>query len=77
VLNQVLASFADAATTRRVSAELQADGTCCCGVIEWQGQAAMRISVSSWATTEADVEVSIAAMLKVAARCAASSRAAP
>lgn len=77
VLNQVLVSFGDAATTRRVITELQADGTCWCGVTEWQGQAAMRISVSSWATTTDDVEVSIAAMLRVAARCAASSRAAP
>jgi glutamate/tyrosine decarboxylase-like PLP-dependent enzyme len=76
VLNQVLVSFGDAATTRRVITELQADGTCWCGVTEWQGQAAMRISVSSWATTTDDVEVSIAAMLRVAARFAGPARAA-
>jgi glutamate/tyrosine decarboxylase-like PLP-dependent enzyme len=67
VLNQVLVSFGDAATTRRVIEALQADGTCWCGGTEWQGRAAMRISVSSWATTEADVEKSLAAMLRVAA----------
>jgi glutamate/tyrosine decarboxylase-like PLP-dependent enzyme len=68
VLNQVLVSFGDAATTRRVIEALQADGTCWCGGTEWQGRTAMRISVSSWATTEADVEKSLAAMLRVAAK---------
>jgi glutamate/tyrosine decarboxylase-like PLP-dependent enzyme len=67
VLNQVLVSFGDAATTRRVIAGIQGDGTCWCGGTEWQGRAAMRISVSSWATTDADVERSLAAMLRVAA----------
>ena len=66
-LNQVLVSFGDDATTRRVIAALQADGTCWCGGTTWQGRAAMRISVSSWATTEADVEQSLAALLRVAA----------
>jgi glutamate/tyrosine decarboxylase-like PLP-dependent enzyme len=67
VLNQVLVSFGDAAATRRVIEALQADGTCWCGGTEWQGRTAMRISVSSWVTTDADVEKSLAAMLRVAA----------
>jgi glutamate/tyrosine decarboxylase-like PLP-dependent enzyme len=67
VLNQVLVSFGDAATTRRVIAAVQAEGTCWCGGSVWQGHTAMRISVSSWATTEADVEYSLAAILRVAA----------
>lgn len=71
VLNQVLVSFGDAATTRRVIAELQADGTCWCGMTEWHGHTAMRISVSSWATTDDDVTRSLAAMLSIAARCGA------
>jgi glutamate/tyrosine decarboxylase-like PLP-dependent enzyme len=66
VLNQVLVSFGDAERTRRVIAALQAEGTCWCGGTVWQGQTAMRISVSSWATTEEDVERSLAAMLRVA-----------
>jgi hypothetical protein len=37
-------------------------------VTEWQGHTAMRISVSSWATTADDVELSLAAMLAVAGR---------
>lgn len=65
--NQVLVSFGDADTTRRVIGAIQADGTCWCGGTVWQGQTAMRISVSSWATTEDDVERSLAAMLRCAA----------
>jgi glutamate/tyrosine decarboxylase-like PLP-dependent enzyme len=66
VLNQVLVSFGDAQETRRVIAGIQQDGTCWCGGTEWQGRAAMRISVSSWATTDEDVERSLEAMLRVA-----------
>jgi glutamate/tyrosine decarboxylase-like PLP-dependent enzyme len=66
VLNQVLVAFGDAERTRRVVAAVQRDGTCWCGGTVWQGRAAMRISVSSWATTEADVERSLAAIVRVA-----------
>ncbi|HEY7346727.1 MAG TPA: aminotransferase class V-fold PLP-dependent enzyme [Ktedonobacterales bacterium] len=66
VINQALVSFGDDDLTRRVIARLQADGTCWCGGTVWQGQAAMRISVSSWATTEADVDRCLAAMLRIA-----------
>ncbi len=65
-LNQVLVAFGNAETTRQVIAGIQADGTCWCGGTLWQGRAAMRISVSSWATTEADVERSLAAMIRIA-----------
>jgi glutamate/tyrosine decarboxylase-like PLP-dependent enzyme len=63
-LNQVLVSFGDAETTRRAIAILQEEGTCWCGVTVWQGHTAMRISVSSWATTDEDVEVSLDAMVR-------------
>jgi glutamate/tyrosine decarboxylase-like PLP-dependent enzyme len=67
VLNQVLVSFGDDAATSNVIAGIQDEGTCWCGGTVWQGRAAMRISVSSWATTEADIDRSLAAMLRVAA----------
>jgi glutamate/tyrosine decarboxylase-like PLP-dependent enzyme len=67
VLNQVLVSFGDPERTRRVIAAIQSDGTCWCGGTVWQGQTAMRISVSSWATTAEDVERSLSAMLRAAA----------
>ena len=66
VLNQVLVSFGDDETTRRVVAAIQDDGTCWCGATVWQGRTAMRISVSGWATTEDDVERSLDAMLRAA-----------
>jgi len=65
-LNQVLVSFGDAARTRRVISAVQREGTCWCGGTEWQGRAAMRISVSSWRTTEEDVERSLQAIIRVA-----------
>ena len=68
VLNQVLVSFGDARTTDRVIEEIQADGTTWCGRTHWQGHAAMRISVSCWATEESDVEQSLNAMLRIAAK---------
>lgn len=66
VLNQVLVSLGGAEHTRRVIEGVQADGTCWCGVTEWQGRTAMRISVSSWATTDADVERSLDAIVRIA-----------
>jgi glutamate/tyrosine decarboxylase-like PLP-dependent enzyme len=65
-LNQVLVSFGDDATTQRVVAAVQADGTCWCGGSVWRGRAAMRISVSSWATTDDDVARSLEAICRVA-----------
>jgi glutamate/tyrosine decarboxylase-like PLP-dependent enzyme len=67
VLNQVLVSFGSAERTREVVSRIQAEGTCWCGATVWQGNAAMRISVSSWTTTEVDVEHSLAAILRTAA----------
>jgi len=66
VINQVLVSFGPAETTQEVMRRLQEDGTCWCGGTVWQGKTAMRISVSSWATTEEDVERSLAAILRIA-----------
>jgi glutamate/tyrosine decarboxylase-like PLP-dependent enzyme len=66
VLNQVLVSFGDTVTTLAVIKKIQEDGTCWCGGTTWQGKTAMRISVSSWSTTEMDVDLSLAAMLKAA-----------
>jgi glutamate/tyrosine decarboxylase-like PLP-dependent enzyme len=66
VINQVLVSFGAPEKTLKVIARLQAEGTCWCGSTVWQGRTAMRISVSNWATTTDDVDLSLAAMLKAA-----------
>jgi glutamate/tyrosine decarboxylase-like PLP-dependent enzyme len=66
VINQVLVSFGSEEVTRSVIERLQREGTCWCGGTEWQGRVAMRISVSSWATTAEDVEASLAAIRRIA-----------
>ena len=67
VLNQVLVSFGPPERTDRVIAAVQEDGTCWCGGTVWQGRTAMRLSVSSWATGEADVDASVEAIVRAAA----------
>jgi glutamate/tyrosine decarboxylase-like PLP-dependent enzyme len=71
VLNQVLVRFLDDAGdhdahTDAVIAAVQSDGTCWLSGTTWQGMRAMRISVSSHATTDDDVECSIEAILRAA-----------
>lgn len=66
VLNQVVVAFGDPERTSRVIDAIQADGTCWAGITVWHGRTAMRISVISWATTDADVERSADAMIRVA-----------
>jgi glutamate/tyrosine decarboxylase-like PLP-dependent enzyme len=69
VLNQVLVRFGtgpDAdrdASTDRVIDEVQRSGECWMGATTWHGMRLMRISVSNWSTTEADVDRSVAAIL--------------
>jgi len=70
VLNQVLVRFepqrGDAdAFTRAVIAGVQRDGTCWLGGTRWHDVEAMRVSVSGWSTTEADIDRSAAAILAV------------
>jgi glutamate/tyrosine decarboxylase-like PLP-dependent enzyme len=65
VLNQVLVRFGDDdEKTRRTIARAQQDGTCWMAGTTWHGMAAMRISVSNWATSEDDIERSAAAILR-------------
>jgi glutamate/tyrosine decarboxylase-like PLP-dependent enzyme len=57
VLNQVLLRFGDSDEhTRAVIRHVQDDGTCWMSGTEWQGRAAMRVSVSNWSTTTNDVD---------------------
>jgi glutamate/tyrosine decarboxylase-like PLP-dependent enzyme len=63
-LNQVLVWFGDDDLTRAVIARVQDDGTAWLGGTTWHGMAAMRISVSGWATTEADIDRTADAILR-------------
>jgi glutamate/tyrosine decarboxylase-like PLP-dependent enzyme len=62
-LNQVVVSFGDEERTNAVISAIQGDGTCWCGPTVWRGRRAMRISISSWATTEDDIDRSATAIL--------------
>jgi glutamate/tyrosine decarboxylase-like PLP-dependent enzyme len=72
VLNQVLVRFAarDGMTaderTREVVRRVQDDGTCWLSGTTWHGMAAMRVSVSNWSTTAADIDRSLEAILRAA-----------
>jgi threonine aldolase len=68
VIYQVLVDFGDDEKTQRIIDGVQADGRCWMSRTTWHGKHAMRISVLSWATTSEDVERSVAAILKVAAK---------
>ena len=63
VLNQVLVRFPGGDDANRAAvAAIQRDGTCWLGGTEWQGRAALRLSFSNWATSDADVDRSAAAI---------------
>jgi glutamate/tyrosine decarboxylase-like PLP-dependent enzyme len=66
VLNQVLVSFGSPEKTQEVIRRIGEEGTMWAGGTSWQGHTAMRISVSSWATTDEDVEKSLKAIIKIA-----------
>jgi glutamate/tyrosine decarboxylase-like PLP-dependent enzyme len=66
VINQVLVSFGSAEITEKVIRAVQENGTCWCGGTVWQGKSAMRVSVSSWATTDADVQLSLETIVRIA-----------
>lgn len=76
VLDQVLVRFpapsGDAAAsderTRRIIKAVQDDGTCWLGGTVWHGAAAMRVSIVNWATSEADIDRSAAAIIAAARR---------
>jgi glutamate/tyrosine decarboxylase-like PLP-dependent enzyme len=61
VLNQVLFRFADDSTTDAALASVQASGEAWMSGTEWDGRRAIRLSVSSWRTTERDVDRAVAA----------------
>jgi len=67
VLNQVLVRFGDDdGRTNEVIRRVQQEGTAWMGGTTWQGRAAMRISVSNWSTTEADIELTADAIIRAA-----------
>jgi glutamate/tyrosine decarboxylase-like PLP-dependent enzyme len=61
VSNQVLFRFGDDETTNAVLATVQESGEAWMGGTMWDGRAAIRVSVSSWRTAEADIDRTVVA----------------
>jgi glutamate/tyrosine decarboxylase-like PLP-dependent enzyme len=66
VLNQVLVGFGDDSRTDAIVEAVQRDGTCWLGATTWRGRRLMRVSVSNHSTTESDVDLSLAAIIRIA-----------
>lgn len=66
VINQILLAFGDDESTRMTIDAIQREGTLWAGPSVWKGRTAMRISVSSWKTTEDDIARCITAISEVA-----------
>ncbi len=61
VINQVLFRFADDEATNAVLADVQAGGEAWMGGTTWEGRSAIRVSVSGWRTSAADIDRTVAA----------------
>jgi glutamate/tyrosine decarboxylase-like PLP-dependent enzyme len=65
VFTQVCSSFGPDEITREVARRLLAEGTAWMTPSTWHGRAVLRISVSNWRTSEADVDRSLSAVRRV------------
>jgi glutamate/tyrosine decarboxylase-like PLP-dependent enzyme len=63
---QVMFRLADDARTRALGTAILDDGTAALTGAEWRGRAALRCSMSSWATTDADIDRTVAAIARLA-----------
>ncbi len=66
VINQVLFRFEDDHRTATVLRRVQESGVAWMSPTRWDGRAAIRLSVSNWMTTEADIDATIAAFREAA-----------
>jgi len=64
VLNQVLVRAADDETTAYVRSAVERSGEAWFGPSVWGGRPAFRLSVSSWRTTDEDIERLLALIIK-------------
>jgi glutamate/tyrosine decarboxylase-like PLP-dependent enzyme len=71
VLNQVVATIGTDSQLEAIVAAVQASGECWLGTTRWRGRTALRVSVSGWATTEADVRRSLAAIERATSQAVA------
>ncbi len=64
VLNQILVRVGDEPSTNRIAKWLHGDGTLWLGATTWRGERLLRISVSNWSTSEADVDRCVEAIAR-------------
>lgn len=62
VLNQVVATIGSAEDIAKIVTTVQEEGECWLGQTIWKERHAIRLSVSSWATTENDIERALASI---------------
>jgi hypothetical protein len=60
VFNQLIVACDTPEETKTTLREIQQGGVCWCGGAVWQNTPVIRVSVCSWRTTQADVEISAA-----------------
>lgn len=65
VLNQVVVTIGSQEELHQIITQVQDEGVCWFGETHWKGTYAFRLSVSSWATTEEDIERTLASIKKV------------
>jgi glutamate/tyrosine decarboxylase-like PLP-dependent enzyme len=68
LFNQGLVHFDTDAKTSAVAASAQLDGRCWVAAARYKGRTVIRLSVSSWATTDEDVKIAAKAILECAAK---------
>ena len=73
--NQALVAFGDDACTAATAAAIQRDGRCWAAAAPYHGRVVLRLSVSSWRTSEADIEEAARAILECAAAVSAAQQA--
>ena len=73
VLNQVLVRVGDAELTDRLERAIQEDGTCWMGATTWRGERLLRVAVSNWTTTEADVDLVVRTLARLRSELVAAS----
>lgn len=67
-LNVVVASIGTDEDVVKIAALVQSDGECWFGTTRWNGHMALRLSVCSWATSESDIERTLAAISRITCR---------
>ncbi|MDH3649652.1 MAG: aminotransferase class V-fold PLP-dependent enzyme [Saprospiraceae bacterium] len=64
VFNQLIVAGGSEQETMKILANIQQSGDCWCGGSTWQGESIIRVSVCSWATTENDINRTVAAFVE-------------